>query len=70
MEEFHEIQNEDQGPIATGVTDEENNPDEIELVVRRKEVLNTVLGKLIDKINEPIKEDKQIKHRFKQPKKK
>lgn len=64
MEEFLKNQNKDQDPIPTGVTDEEKNPDEIELVIRRKEVLNTVLEKLIDKINEPIKGDKQTRHRF------
>ena len=64
MEEFLKNKNKDQDPIPTGVTDEEKNPDEIELVIRRKEVLNTVLEKLIDKINEPIKGDKQTRHRF------
>jgi hypothetical protein len=47
----------------------EHEEDEIDFVVRRKDALNKVLEKLIDKINEPIQEIKQTKSRFKQPKK-
>jgi len=65
MEEFIENENQYSDPITDRVTDNEINTDEMELVVRRKEVLNTVLEKLINKINEPKQDDNVSKRRIK-----
>ncbi len=71
MKENKEKTKESQALFVENEEEISNNPEEAEIdfAARRKEVLNSVLEKLIDKINEPVKEVKPTKHRLKQPKK-
>lgn len=45
----------DESEIETGKPDEMENQFDVNQIIRREEVLNNVLAKLIDKINQPQK---------------